>query len=243
MVALVFSVLVAAAPAWDYTPLRAPLGFVGDVVGPPPSGGVEGGEKAVTLQLPGCDRPQTINLSRFLSGASLAGSQLQAWLESKGPGAPEKLEERLFGKHHRLVETLAKAARARPAEQGACTESSLAKGFALLLTRAPVSCKPAKGPLGTYWFVDADHPRQVSAAIHIAAADEKAPDRCRPRLSAVLFDTKGIARLRYHADFGGVLEAELLGHRCQAAAFVFEPQTNAFRATPRSVGPGCQKAR
>ncbi|MFZ5467866.1 MAG: hypothetical protein ACOZIN_00395 [Myxococcota bacterium] len=246
MLALLLPLLLAAAPFEGGATLPAPLGRIGDVVEAPSSGGYPPEEKVLLATLPGCGREQALHLSRFLSGVALAGGQIQQWLEGVGDGAPQGLSKKLFGKTSRLIEAVRKAAQARPGEGGVCEKPVPAEeGWRLSLTEAPPKlCKNDASALDDHWFVVGTRPskKSIAAVILVRPSHERAADRCRPRLSAVLFDADGVARLRYHADYGGELSAELLGDRCQAVSFTFAPKLSAFEAAFRRGGRGCTGA-
>jgi hypothetical protein len=88
------------------------------------------------------------------------------------------------------------------------------------VTTAPKLC-PGAGT-NEVWLLEGKKP---AALIRWESAKE-----CLPRLSAVLFDAKGAARLRYDADFAGAAAATLIGDRCQidlnfdASKQVFHPE-------------------
>ncbi len=221
--------------------LPAPLGRIGDVVEPLPAGGLPGDELAVVLRgFPGCDRQQIVWLSRFLwMGAAGAGEQIQHWLD----GQPA-LQKRLFGGARPLAEAVDRAragsfheGRACRMKAGVGVDVVLAQGAELTLDEAPPSlCKLERGPVeqGGAWFFTGNWQgsvkrRDFTGAVWLAPAS-LASDGCRPRLSAALFDAKGTTRLRYHADFGGALRAELLGDRCRSVEFRYDPSSRAFTA-------------
>ena len=236
---------VSALPA-----IPAPLGRIGDVVEPRPAGGLPGDELAVELAgFPGCTRRQLAYLSRFLlMGAAGAGEQIQHWLD----GQP-RLQKRLFGGKRRLAEAVDRArtgsfheGRACRMEAGVGADVVLARGATLTIDEAPPAlCKLERGPAaqGGAWLFTAGPPgrvtrRDFTGAVWLAPAT-LASEGCRPRLSAALFDAGGTARLRYHADFGGELRAELLGDACRLVDFRFDPSSRAFVAT-ESFRKGCR---
>ena len=55
----------------------------------------------------------------------------------------------------------------------------------------------------------------------------------------ILFDNAGIARVRLHADYGGVASVSLLGDKCVGLDFTFEASTQSFVPTWRSM-KGCK---
>jgi hypothetical protein len=236
---LVLLALAGADPLPGVEGIPAPLGRVGDVVEAPAPGGFPAHERVVVATLEGCDRPQAFQLSRFVGAVAGAGEQIQHWLEGKQPGAPLGLERRLFGRKPRLTEAVQKARRSIPVEASASPAAALIDGWKLAVDRAPRkrAPKPASPALGgQFWFVDSKDARTLSALVQLAAAPSTQRDRCRPRLSAVLFDESGKARLRYHADYGGELSVELLGDGCRNIDLLFDPPSQRFRPVPRQ---GC----
>ena len=71
--------------------------------------------------------------------------------------------------------------------------------------------------------------------MRLQPAPEDAADRCRPRLSAALFDASGKVRFRYHADFAGAVSAELIGDGCRGVAFTYDAAAAEFR--PATMKP------
>jgi hypothetical protein len=223
---------------------------VDDVVEPPNPSGVPGEQLVVTGQLEGCGRPLSHYLSRFLSAAASAGERVDHWLEG---GAPKGQARKMFGKSARLVEAVKKGRGSVPTAKVSCDDIPLEHEWKLGLTRAPVKlCEAASAPSSaaltarTYWFVlpGKKEPSRASiaAAIHLAPASASQANRCLPRISAVLFDDAGVARFRYHADFGGQLEVDVLGDRCQSLELRLEAQTQSFLAWPRKAGVGCAES-
>ncbi len=249
MTPLLILALLAAAPknplaGTDSIP--APLGQIGDVVQEIPEGGTPGGEQVVTSQLEGCDRHQALYLSRFVAGAAMAGAQIQAWLEKTGPSAPVGLERRLFGSKRRLIEAVTRARSSAPAQLLSCQQVPLDDGWRLRLAKAPEQlCKGERASpsiRGAWWFMlpnRASHPPAIGAVVQLNAAPPDRSDRCRPRLSAVLFDEAGVARLSYHADFGGALYVELLGDRCERVGFRFKVESQRFEPELMKAARGC----
>ena len=244
----------SAAPAAPPLPaIPAPLGRIGDVVEPRPAGGIPGDELAVELGgFPGCERRELAYLSRFLlMGAAGAGEQIQHWLD----GQPS-LQKRLFGAKRRLAEAVDRARQGSFHEGRACrmkagvgADVTLANGPTLTLDEAPPAlCKVERGPVaqGGAWLFTRGAPgrvkrRDFTGAVWLAPAS-LASDGCRPSLSAALFDAEGTTRLRYHADFGGELRAELLGDACRLVELRFDPASRGFVAR-ESVRKGCPPSR
>lgn len=244
--------------------LAPPLGRIGDVVQPVPAGGRPGSETIVTATFPGCDEPRALYLSRFmLMGAARAGEQVQQWL-TKEPA----IRKKLFGKKDRLAEALAKARQSTHHEgagcqkvQGTFRHVELPQDGRLEWAEAPaLLCKLERGPVekGGIWLFTTPTQKNVKrkdfgAAVALAPAAE-GQDACLPRMSAVLFDDAGKARLRYHANFGGALQVVLVGDKCRAVVFnfdegrqVFVPEVQRDPACPkkasRSGGPARKSPR
>lgn len=209
--------LVAAPPAPALLPeLPAPLGHLGNVIEPVPAGGVP--DKTIVATFPSCD-PQAIFLLRALGGTARAVEQLQQWLDA-APG----LEKKLFARQGQLGDVVKHLADARLSAKRACTPPAVKEGFKLELVGAPKKLcpAPADATTGDFWFFTGE---TVAAVVNLLPG---APDACRPRLSVVLFDSKGQARVRLHADWGGVSSLTLVGDRCQSVDFVFSAEKQAF---------------
>ena len=243
----------AAKPA-PLPPLPPPLGRIGDVVQKGATGGIPAGELAVTARFKGCAEDRTLFLTRYVAmGAALAGEHLQTWL-SQQPA----LQKKLFGKKPRLAQALDKARSGSFFEGRACAKDQKAPGgFAfpdltkdgrLTLLLAPdLLCKNERGPAGEggVWLFAQNAQgnvtkKQFTAAVSVAPAKEGAKDPCLPLVSAVLFDAEGKARLRYHADYNGAVEAEVLGDSCQTLRFRFDQGAGAFVPTLEKT-EGCRK--
>lgn len=82
--------------------------------------------------------------------------------------------------------------------------------------------------LGEHLWVLKEKP---AAKVTVLAAAEDRQDRCLPVIKVQLLDDKGVEKLRYDADFGGVLGVQLFGARCQSLTFVFDGAAEAFQPT------------
>jgi len=227
--------LLAAAPAAPLKPLpmlSAPLGRLGNFVDAPPEGGLPADEKVIVGKLDGCDRDQALYLTRAVSGSLVAVQQLQDWL-GQTPG----LEKKLFAPG-KLGEVAQRVASSTPTDQKLCEAPALAEGYRLELTRAAgKQCAVEKGwRTGDFWWAKDGKP---TAVVWVVGAPADAKDRCRPRLSVALFDKAGIARVRLHADYGGVASLSLLGDKCVGLDFGFDAGAQAFVPTWRTK-KGCK---
>lgn len=213
--ALIF--VIAAAPTLPGE-IPAPFGHYGSVVGKVPAGGLPGNDKVLLPAWEGCD-PQAIFVMRFFSGTARALEQLQQSLD-RAPG----VEKKLFGRVGTLGELMRSLGSSTFDARRDCTEPKLAEGFKLELTALPKKwCDaPATAQDGAFWY--AANGKSV-AVLNVAPGGEKA---CRPRLSAVLFDAKGVARLRVQADWAGEVSATLLGDRCQVLEYTLDREKQAM---------------
>ncbi|MHB8879078.1 MAG: hypothetical protein ACYC8T_35710 [Myxococcaceae bacterium] len=216
----------------------APLGRVGDVIEEPRQGGYPANEQVLVTTFEGCPREQAVNLSRFVSGVAEAGAQLQAWLEGKGPKAPRGVEQKLFKGKKRLLEAVRRAWQSTPVQGLACPLPLLADGWKLGVDKAPKPCPLDAGtgpqPLHLFGLVGKGA-APLTAVVSVLPSPEGRADRCRPRLSAVLFDDGGRARLRYHADYGGGLEVTVVGDSCQELDLTLDPGTQRFTPVVRKA--------
>ncbi len=246
-----------------FPPLSAPLGRIGDVVSAAPKGGLPvGGEFLVVAQLPGCDAPRAFHVERFLTqGAVGAAEQVHAWL-GQNPAA----RQRLFGKgRDPLAESIARGRSGRYLEGRACPKQpALSKDGKTGGLAAPRSiCKPdrAAGVVpeeGITWITsdsdsDSDshsasasgrdgayRQRDFASLVHLSPAADGAKDGCRPRMSATLYDDRAQARVRYHADWSGTAEVEVLGDRCRRLRFRYDAAQRQFLPAWDQT-PGCPK--
>ena len=229
--------------------VRPPLGRLNAVMDPPEAGGVPTGEVAVRGAFAGCETPHTFYLSRAVTlGAAKAGEQLGQWLQQE-PGVKKKL----FGagaKKDPLTEAVRKAREGTFSEGRACrvetkptwtvTYMELASPELRIAAReAPAGlCKHERphAETGGVWLFAKNTQSNVkkkdfSAAVAFGPPAEGAKNPCLPRLSIALFDDAGMARLRYHADYNGALEVELLGDGCQRVVFAFDAGRQVFVPT------------
>ncbi len=228
MLLLTLTLLAAAAPVKPLPLLPAPLGRLGNFVDAPPPGGLPADEKVMVGKLDGCDRDQAFFLTRAVSGALAALQQLQDWMvQTKG------LEKKLFATG-KLAEVAQNVAASTATDEKLCASPVLVDGFKLDLTRAAgKQCPVEKGwRLGDFWWAKGGKPFAVVA---LSASPEDSKDRCRPRLSVVLFDKSGVARIRLHADYGGVASISLLGDKCVGLDFGFDEGARAFVPTWRTT--------
>lgn len=223
MIGLALAMVVAAPPAAPAMPeITAPLGHIGAVVEAVPKGGLPVADRIVVLKTEGC-QPQAVYLMRYLGGAARALEQLQQWLDASS------LEGRLFLKKGVLAEVMRHLSDARAEEEKACKPLPLVADWQLALDAAPKLCPAEAGrTLGDFWFKT----RGVAAAAVLVS--QGAPDACRPRLSAVLFDARGIPRVRLHADWGAEMSATLLGDKCQQVEFTFNKGKQTFTPALKS---------
>jgi hypothetical protein len=207
----------APAPAAALPEIQAPLGHIGNVVTEVPKGGVNVADKAVIATFDGC-QPQAISLMAFLGGTMRAVEQLEGWLNQAG------LQKKLFKKKDQLGEVVRLLTDARLEPKHACAALPVTAGFQVELADAARKwCpSPPAQTTGDYWFFNKG---KASAVVNVLPG---APDACKPRLSSVLFDASGQARVRFHADWGGQLSATLVGDGCQVVDFTFNTETQRF---------------
>ncbi len=250
-------VLVTAAPtavAQDAAPktpaplppIAPPLGRIGDVVQGVPEGGVRGREKVVTATLDRCETEQAFYLERFFTqGALGAMGQVNAWFKEN-----PAVMKRLFGKGDLFVKTLDGARSGTFHDGGLCPkEKPQADGWRLASGAAPKAlCKTEQGPRsegGLWLFVrpgtkGALTQKDFRGAVLLSPSDPAAAKPCLPRLSAAVFDAAGKTRLRYHADWNGAAEVEVLGNGCQRLRFTFDEANRHFAPT-LDAQPGCRR--
>lgn len=213
-------VLTAAPPVPPPAPgeISAPLGHIGNVVDVIPQGGSLDSDKVIAPKWEGCE-PKGIYLMRFMGGAGRALEQLQQSLD-RAPGA----EKKLFARKAVLTEVMKQLSASRFELKVSCTPSPLAEGYRLELAAAPKKWCEAKSDAteGEFWFFAKGKP---SAVISVQRGGAEA---CKPRLSTVLFDARGLARVRLHADWGGAVAATLAGDRCQVIDYSLDPGKQVF---------------
>ncbi len=211
--------LLAAPPAPPTLgEISTPLGHIGNVVDAPPVGGLSETDRVVLPVWEGCEA-KGVYLMRLMGGTARALEQLQQSLD-RAPGA----EKKLFARKGVLTEVMKQLSTSRLEPKTACTASTLNDGFQLELTAAPRKWCDAKPEVqeGEFWFFSAGKPAGV------ISVQKGSPDACKPRLSTVLFDAKGAARVRVHADWGGAMGATLVGERCQVVDYALDPTKQAF---------------
>jgi|APLak6261675434_1056106.scaffolds.fasta_scaffold04603_1 hypothetical protein len=224
---MIFSLLLvlAAPPAPPSVgDISAPLGHIGNVVEAPPKGGTSDSDRVVIPAWEGCE-PKGVFLMRFMGGTARALEQLQQSLD-RTPGA----EKKLFARKDTLGEVMRQLGSSKLEPKRACTPSKLSDGFRLELGAPPKKWCDAKGDAqdGEFWFFANGKPAGV------ISVQKGGADVCKPRLSTVLFDAKGAARVRLHADWGGELSATLVGDRCQVVDYSLDSAKQAFVGTWKS---------
>lgn len=211
---LLLSLVLLAAPAPALPDLPAPLGILDRVL---EKG--SGNDRTVEISLPGCDHKVPVNLSRFIGGTGYAMQQMVEWM-SLTPGLTVFPEGA-------LAEVTAGITNGAFGDSRSC--GALPKDVA----KAPAKLCPG---------VAADHAWMLvggkpAAVVRWAPSAGKGADKkCLPKLTGVLFDGKGAARIRYEADFGSAASGALLGDaKCQVT-FTFDPKTEVFHAARK----GCK---
>lgn len=227
MLAFAASIALAAAPVAPVPPapwpdVPAPLGHFGNVVEPVPPGGVP---DRVVVPTFGTCKPQAIYLLRALSGTARALEQAQLWLDAI-PGQ----EKKLFQRKEQLGEVARQLSGSKYEPRRACAPLPAVDGWRLELAAHPTKwCDaPADATTGDFWFFTGKQPAAVVSVL------PGSPDACRPRISTILFDTRGQARIRVHADWGAAASMTLVGDKCQQVDFTFDSQKQAFSAAPKS---------
>lgn len=221
MVPALLTAFVLAAPPAPPTlgEISAPLGHIGNVVEALPKKGADDNDRVLAPKWEGCE-PQGIFLMRFLGGTSRALEQLQGSLDRGGKDA----EKKLFGRKAVLSEVLKQLSTARFEARASCQPAPLGDGYRLELTAAPKKWCDTKPDAteGEFWFFAGTKPAAV------ISVQKGAPDTCKPRLSTILFDTKGAPRVQLHADWGGVMSTSLLGEKCQVVDFTLDAGKQVF---------------
>lgn len=230
MFSLLLTSLIAAAPAQG--PLRlpdsprdisAPLGHLGNVVEEIPPTGMNAVDKPLVPVIEGC-APQAVYLMRMLGGTARAIEQLQQWLDAT-PG----FEARFFRHKATLTDVVKQLSDATFEPKKACTAPATKNGYQLDLDWPSARFCPSPGAnQGDFWFFNK---ARAAAAINVQPGD---PDHCKLRLSTVLFDSRGQARVRLHADWGGTSSVTLIGDGCQIVEFVLHSETQTFVPTLKS---------
>ena len=230
MLSLLLTSLVAAAPAAQALRLpdsprdiSAPLGHLGNVVEDVPANGMNTVDKPVVPVIASC-APQAVYLMRMLGGTARAVEQLQQWLDAT-PG----FEAKFFKRKGTLTDVVKLLGDAKFEQKKACTAPIVKNGFQLDLDWPTAKFCPNTGATqGDFWFFNKTHP---AAVVNVAAGDA---DVCRLRLSTVLFDSHGQARVRLHADWGGAASVTLVGDGCQVVDFALHSDTQSFVPTLKS---------
>ncbi len=219
MLTLLATLLLSAAPpAPALGEISAPLGHIGNVVDAPPKGGVSDTDKVIAPSWEGCE-PKGIYLMRLMGGAGRVLEQLQQSLD-RAPGA----EKKLFGRKAVLTEVMKQLSTSRFEPKVSCTAPELVDGFKLELAGQPRKWCDAKPDAaeGEFWFLTKGKP---AAVIFV---QKGGADACKPRLSTVLFDAKGVGRVRLHADWGGAVSATMVGERCQWVDYSLDADRQVF---------------
>ena len=211
-------VIAAAPPPPPLGEISAPLGHIGNVVDVLPKTGVSDSDKLVAPKWEGCE-PQGIYLMRFMGGAGRALEQLQQSLD-RSPGS----EKKLFGRKGVLTEVMKNLSTSKLEPKLSCPATPLAEGYKLELTAPPKKwCDAAADASeGEFWFFSGKSPAGV------ISVQKGAVELCKPRLSTVLFDAKGVGRVRLHADWGGAMMATLVGEKCQLVDYTLDAEKQAF---------------
>ncbi|MBL9038200.1 MAG: hypothetical protein JNG84_06800 [Archangium sp.] len=227
MFALAVALSLSVAPLTLPSPppeISAPLGRLGDVVEPVPPGGVDAVDKPILPVVEGCDANQVVYLLRMASGTARAVEQFQLWFDGM-PG----FEAKFFARKNVLGDVVRQLADSRLEPKRACKALPLQKGYQLELKTAPKFCPAAPGATtGDFWFFTKGKP---AAVVSVVGGDLEA---CKLRLSATLFDTKGQARVRLHANWGGAASAQIIGDGCKVIDFTFVSATQTFVPTLNS---------
>ncbi len=222
---VMLSALVMAAPvgtaaakpqAVTLTTLSAPFGHFGDVV-QKETGSELTTDLPVRLKWASCE-PQVVRLAAQVAGSIRAIEQLTQWLKDN------KLEGTFFARKELLTESIALLSKSTLSADHACAPLKLGNGYALPMADAPkkLCAAPVDRSTGDYWLT-ADG--KTAAVMQVS---EGAPVVCKPRVSTLLFDSKGKARLRINLDWGGTTSFTLFGDRCQNLEFTFDAGQQAF---------------
>ncbi len=217
---MLLALILSAAPPTPLPEIAAPLGHIAGVVVDAPAGGAAGNDRPVALKADGC-APQVVYLMRFLGGTMRAVEQLQQWVDRSGQ------EKALFKGKQTLADVVRTLTDAKFEPKAACQALPVSDGYRLELRYPPKKlCEAsAQRSSGDFWFFSKG---RASAVISVVNG---APDACKPRLSAVLFDSYGWARVRFHSDWGGGITANLLGDSCKSVDFAYDATKEAFVPT------------
>lgn len=204
-----------------------------------PRGGVPGNSLLARTQWKGCDENNVIHVARFLAATAAVGEKIQVWLDGVRETSPRGLGKHLFGGRARLTEAVRRARSSAFHPEFSCKDMPFLKEKRLATTRVPLKgCGTRKTKTSIqptdYWFSIG----QAMAAVVTVHPGNDA-HRCLPRMSGVLFDESGTARLRVHVDYAQGLEAELLGDGCRSVQFLKAKDGKSFLPV---LGRGCSEA-
>ncbi len=220
MLSLFVSFLTFAAPPPPPAlgEIPAPLGHIGNVVDALPKGGEQDSDKVIAPKWEGCE-PKGIYVMRFMGGAGRALEQLQQSLD-RAVGS----EKKLFGRKGVLTEVMKLLSTSRFEQKLSCPAAPLADGYKLELTAPPKKWCDASPTAteGEFWFFS------NKSAAAVISIQKGGTELCKPRLSTVLFDAKGVGRVRLHADWGGAMSATLVGEKCQLVDYTLDADKQAF---------------
>ena len=171
-------------------------------------------EHVVDLKLPGCDHDVPLNTTRMIAGTAFAMQQMLEWMRANVPqGMPPQA----------VLDEVGAGVR-----EGHFTQSKACAALPRDVTKAPKLCDGAAK----------DHAVLVAngkpaALVRWSAAS--GANKCAPRVTGVLFDAKGSARIRYDADFGGNAGGAVLADKCQVT-FTYDAAREVFHPSLR----GCK---
>lgn len=206
--------LAAPAPGPALPDLPAPLGMLDGVLAKG-----SGNDRTVEISLPDCDHKVPVNLSRFIGGTGYAMQQMVEWLNLT-PGLT------VFPQGA-LAEVTAGIT------QGAFTDTKACGAVPRDVAKAPAKLCPGVAADHAWMLVGGKPAALVRWG---ASAGKGEAARCLPKLTGVLFDGKGVARIRYEADFGAAAGGALLGDALCRVTFTFDPKTEVFHAARK----GCK---
>ncbi len=221
MFAVVFLLAMSAAPrgkaALPPSPptIAAPLGHFGNAIEPLPAGGMNASDKPVLPAIEGCEA-QAVYLMRVLGGSARVVEQLQQWLDMM-PG----FETAFFNRKGVLGEVVKHLSGAAFEPKGTCAGvKNRTPDVAVLGTRW---CPSTATGLGDFWWFDKGRAAAV-ASVEAGAA----PDACKLVVTTVLYDARGLARVRVTANWGGSASLRVTGDGCQVVDFAFDSSTQTF---------------
>lgn len=204
------ALILTAAPVLP-AEIQAPIGHFGSSIGKAPADGVSQADPFILL--PGLECPADgFFPARFQAGLSRTLEQLQQSLD-RAPGS----EKKLFTRKGELAEVIKLlSASVFSADKSDCTPI---KGWQLVTT-APPKKWCAADPYRPAYFTNEKPSWTVALG--------RNQDGCAALVSTVLFDAKGVARVRLHADWSGTTSVTLVGDRCQNVEFTFDTSKQAF---------------